>query len=39
MNKAERTKAIILLMILIAIGGIVLYGQDKAPTYKYATRR
>ncbi len=31
MKKAEKTKAIILLLVLIAIGGIVMYGEKTPP--------
>lgn len=34
MKMTENTRAIILLLILIAIGGIVMYGE-KTPNYKF----
>ncbi len=30
-HQKEKTRAILLLLILIAIGGIVLYGTEKIP--------
>lgn len=39
MDKATKTRAIILLLILIAIGGIVMYGQNKPFYPKYGTHR
>jgi len=32
MEKAQKTRAIILLLILIAIGGLVLYGRATPPS-------
>ncbi len=39
MKEADKTRAIILLIILIAIGGIVMYGGEKTPSSNYATPR
>jgi hypothetical protein len=37
MKMTENTRAIILLLIMIAIGGIVMYGE-KIPNNKYKTQ-
>lgn len=43
MKKFEKTRAIILLIILVAIGGIVMYGgatpPSETPIKDYATHR
>jgi len=39
MSKKEKTFYILLLMVFIAIGGIILYGEDKPNIYNNANGR